>query len=85
MIREILLGLVLALVLLYLYYLYLAWAAEWSGKYARYIVNPRAVVKNDAAYLDTYSRFLPPEPIADGYKVINFWFKYYFARASVMI
>lgn len=83
MIREILLGLVLALVLLYLYYLYLGWASDWSGKYAKYKVNPRSVTKQDAAHLDSYGSFLPPEPISDGYKVANFWMKYYLLKATV--
>lgn len=83
MTREILLGIVIATILIYLYFLYLQWADEWSGKYARYSVNSRNVTKSDAEYLDTYGWAIPPEPIVDGFKVVNFWGKYYMAYATL--
>lgn len=85
MIREILLGLVIAVILLYLYYLYLKWADEWTGKHAKYTANARSVTKSDAEYITTYGWALPPEPIADGFKVVNFWMKYYTAYIPAML
>ena len=82
MTREILLGICIGLVLVYLYYLYLKWANAWSGKAVKYSSNPRMATRADADYLDSYGWALPPEPIADGFNVVNFWILYYMASLA---
>lgn len=79
MLLEILLGVLCAIVLLYLFYLYVGWGTNWTEKYAKYKINPKLVVTADADFLSKYGWILPPAPLADSYKVFNFWVKYYTA------
>ncbi len=83
MILEILLGLIIAIILLYLYYLYLEWADNWSTKYAKYKINPKTILSSDVEYLNSYGWLLPPEPVSDGFKIINFWIRYYYSYLTM--
>lgn len=83
MFLEVVFGILLALGWLYLFYLYLGWADNWSGKQAMYLAKPAAVLQNDKDYLDNYGWALPPEPVSDTYRYTNFWIQYYLSRSTV--
>lgn len=84
MIPEILLGLSIAILLLYLFYLYLEWCSQYSPMMSLYqnASTKAMVLSADRAVLDKYGQFLMPEYLADTYKPIRFWILYYTARAS---
>jgi hypothetical protein len=84
MFLEILFGIILALVLLYLFYLYLEWSEKWAVIKATYETMPAAVPKADAAYLDKNGWASPSEVISDTYKYTNFWLQYYYTRTFLV-
>ncbi len=76
MIREILVGLLLALVILYMFYLYLAWCSKYSVTKVLYKTNIDLVLPNDKAVIESYGGFMLPEYLSDTYKPIRFWILY---------
>jgi hypothetical protein len=80
MLREILLGLLIAGILLYLFYLYLEWCSKYASAKVLYETNPLMVMKNDKAVIESYGKFMLPEYLSDTYKPIRFWMLYYKAK-----
>ncbi len=74
---EILIGLLISCVLVYLLYTYLSWCSSYSGTKVIYDTNPAMVSAKDRAVLDTYGRYMLPEYLSDTYKPIRFWILYY--------
>ncbi len=80
MFREILAGLLVALVLLYMFYLYLAWCSKYSVTKVLYTTNPSFVLATDKAVIESYGSLMLPEYLSDTYKPIRFWILYNKAR-----
>lgn len=80
MFREILFGVLIAAVLIYLFYLYLEWCSNYSSAKAMYATNSIAVMKADKEVIESYGKFMLPEYLSDTYKPVRFWILYYQAR-----
>lgn len=74
---EILFGLLIAVTLLYLFYIYLEWCNDYSFAKLIYSSNPSVVVGNDKNVIETYGSLMMPEYLSDTYKPIRFWILYY--------
>ncbi len=80
MFREILSGVLIAGVLIYLLYLYLEWCSNYASANALYAANSIAVAKADKDVIESYGKFMLPEYLSDTYKPIRFWILYYQAK-----
>lgn len=80
MIGEFLVGLLIAICLLYLFYLYLEWCSNYSAAKILYNVNPILVMQKDKDVIEQYGYFMLPEHLSDTFKPIRFWILYYQAR-----
>jgi hypothetical protein len=70
---EFILGLIVCIVLLYLYFLYLRWADSY-----------RTNMQFDTSLQNSfYANLLPPAYVSDSYKYVNFWINYYTALYDV--
>jgi hypothetical protein len=80
MFAEILLGIILGLLLVYLYFLYVKWSLEYSSQLdsPRRDVNGNIMKDSNGKTLknNTYQFLLPPNSISDSYRPINFWITY---------
>jgi hypothetical protein len=74
---EILLGIIIAGIILYLIFLYIRWADEYNAKADMYKYIPSGVSADDVKTLSRYGWLLPPKVLSDTHKYINFWVKYY--------
>lgn len=83
MIREFIAGLLIAGVLLYLFYIYLAWCSGYASTKVLYSINPIVVSREDKEVIESYGKFMLPEYLSDTYKPLRFWILYYQARATV--
>jgi hypothetical protein len=77
---EIVLGCIIALIVLYLIFIYIKWASGISDASEMYKYLPAGVSPNDAETLSKYGWLLPPIVLSDTFKYINFWMQYYGAR-----
>ncbi len=82
---EIVLGILIAIVLLYLWLLYLQWSDTYNGLYNTYKIIPASVSNSDKAILDKWNWALPPEVLSDTYKYINFWLLYNYNLVTLKI
>ena len=80
---EILLGLVIAAILLYLFYLYLGWCSNNSYKRDVYKYTPKLLTPADRATIEKYGSYILPTYMADTYKPIRFWISYYYAKSEI--
>jgi hypothetical protein len=85
MISEIIPGIFLVLVLLFLFYQYLKWADTWNGQMQLYKALPVSVDPTTTAYLQQYGWALPSMVISDTYKYTNFWLTYYLVSHGINI
>jgi hypothetical protein len=79
MFGEILIGLLISAILLYLLYLYLGWCSTYSSAKILYKLNPSVVNSNDKQVIATYGKYMLPEYLSDTYRFIRFWILYYTA------
>jgi len=79
MFKEILLGICIAGILVYLAYLYLEWCSRYASARDLYGSNPLAVLKADKEVLNSYGNLIMPTYLADSYKPLRFWILYYSA------
>lgn len=80
---EILVGFVISLMILYLFYLYLGWCNGYSGKMALYRTDPMMVMKADKEYLDKYQKYMLPVYLSDTYKPIRFAILYRIEKLTI--
>lgn len=80
---EIVLGIIVAIIMIYLWIQYLSWADRYNSIYATYKVLPISVSDEDKEMLNTWSWALPPEVISDTYKYAYFWSLYYYNLFSI--
>ena len=80
MIIEILIGVLIAIILLYVFYLYLEWCNKYSTTKLLYNVNPLMVLTNDRQIIESYGKYMVPEYLSDTFKPIRFWILYYLAK-----
>jgi hypothetical protein len=80
---EIVLGIIVAVILIYLWVLYLSWADRYNNVYATYKVLPISVSVEDKEMLDNWGWALPSEVITDTYKYAYFWGLYYYNLFSI--
>jgi hypothetical protein len=77
MLGEILIGILISGLIVYLMYCYLSWCSTYSDIKLLYEINPVFVSKKDRDLMDTYKKFMLPEYLSDTYKPIRFWLLYY--------
>lgn len=73
MFLEIILGIIVSLILMYLFFTYL----KWSNDYYSQMNQPKAD--------STYSFLLPPRCVSESYKVITFWLQYYWITYTMKL
>jgi hypothetical protein len=74
---EILIGLIVACLLIYLFYIYLGWCSNYSNKLLLFEDAPSALSSGDRDYIATYKKFMLPVHLSETYKPIRFWIIYY--------
>lgn len=75
---EIVFGLLIATILMYLWIVYLSWANEYNQPYYNYKFMPISVSPEEKFLLDRWGWALPSEVISDTYKYLYFWSLYYY-------
>jgi hypothetical protein len=80
MFLEILFGIIIAIILMYLFYLYLEWCDKHSANLELHQHAANFLLPADREYLDTYGKYMLPVYLADTYKPIRFWILYYSAK-----
>ena len=83
MFGEILIGFIIALILVYLLYSYLAWCSANSSYKILYKVKPELLSAAATEVIQKYGDYMLPEYLSDSYKPLRFWILYYLARATV--
>ena len=80
---EIILGIVISIVLLYLFYLYLGWCDANSYNRDLYKYIPDVLPTADREMIDKYGTFILPTYLADTYKPLRFWIMYYREKTGI--
>jgi hypothetical protein len=80
---EILLGLVIATILIYLFYLYLEWCSNNSYKRDVYNYTPKLLMPTDRTNMEKYGSYILPTYMADTFKPIRFTILYYYAKSEI--
>ena len=83
MFKELIVAILISSILLYLFYLYLAWCSNYSSIKTIYNTTPMLVMAKDKAVIEKYGSFIMPEHLTDTYKPIRFWVLYYKARVGL--
>ncbi len=80
MIIEIILGIFLGILLIYLYFLYVKWASSYYPRIYKPKKNKKGIIIKDeygnVVKDDDYAFLLPSKSMVDTYKPINFWITY---------
>ncbi len=77
MVREIFVGIFVAVVILYLFYLYLAWSDKYAASKTLYKYSPYGVTKDQKETLEKYGALILPEYLSDTYKPLRFSILYF--------
>jgi len=85
MIIDILLGILLSFIILYLWVLYVEWGDSLSFKYEIYKVSPKILPVKDRELLDKWGWALPPDVISNSYKYIYFWVIYTYVKMTISV
>lgn len=77
---EIILGIIIACGLVYLFYLYLGWCDTYATSRDLYKLDPLFVLEKDREVVESYGSFILPTYLADTYKPIRFRILYTSAK-----
>jgi hypothetical protein len=77
---EIVIGVLIGMVIVYLWTLYLSFGDAYNDTYEIYKITPAVVSKSDRDILTQWGWSLPPVVVSDTYKYTNFWFLYWYSK-----
>lgn len=80
---EIILGIVISIILLYLFYLYLGWCDANSYNRDLYKYEPNLLLTEGRDTIEKYGSFILPTYLADTYKPLRFWIAYYMEKMGI--
>ena len=76
MLIEIIIGFIIACIILYLLYLYLAWCDNNSYNRDVYNYEPKSLTPANKANIEKYGKWILPTYLSDTYKPIRSWIVY---------
>ena len=80
---EIILGIVISVFLLYLFYIYLEWCDSNSYSRDLYKYAPDMLPTDIRDTIDKYGSFMLPTYLTDTYKPLRFWILYYREKLGI--
>ena len=83
MLIEILFSLVIAGILVYLFYIYLGWCDNNSFNRDLYKFSPNMMRAADKQTIEKYGKYMLPTYMSDTYRPIRFWILYYRAKYGI--
>ena len=83
MVLEILLGFIIGVILIYLWFLYLKWGSILNENTELYDYNRMLVTESKRDKIDKWRALIPSPILSDTYKYINFWVLYYYAKYTI--
>ena len=80
---AILLGIITAILILYIYIQWIKWANTYYDTYDNQQLQVSLQVYNSTPLDIIYGKLLPSRSVKDSYKFINFWTRYYYIRWTI--
>ena len=80
---EIILGIVISIILIYLFYLYLEWCDNNSVNRDLYKYDPTMVLEERRNTIEQYGIFILPSYLSDTFKPLRSWILYYRAKYGI--
>ncbi len=77
---EIILGIVISGILLYLFYIYLEWCDTHSFNRDLYNYDPTMILASSRDIIEKYGSYMLPTYLSDTYKPLRFWIMYYMEK-----
>ena len=77
---EILLGVCISILFIYMFYLYLGWCDANSYNRDLYAYDPTMLLEKDRPTIEKYGSYILPTYLSDTYKPIRFWVLYLKAK-----